>query len=118
MSSRKATQEYRLTQWLPIIKECRKTGMTVKFWCKQNNINENQFYYWENKLRTLAGESLPALAKDQAHFVPIPMLILKSTSNNAFISAMVIRVGDAAVELFPEVQPGLLSSVLKVLKDA
>lgn len=45
MSSRKATQEYRLAQGLPIAKECRASGMTVNSWCQQKSVNEKQFYY-------------------------------------------------------------------------
>jgi putative transposase len=51
MSIKDSTREYRLSGWLPIIKECRNSGMSVKNWCEQNNVNEKRFYYWQRKLR-------------------------------------------------------------------
>lgn len=39
----KITHEMRLMQWVPIIRECRGSGMTVKAWCLENNVNENNF---------------------------------------------------------------------------
>lgn len=119
MSSRKATQEYRLSQWLPIIKECRASGMTVRLWCQKNNINEKQFYYWQGKLRMIASESLPVPTKQQqTKFVPLSFSATQTTCHSAFVPTMVIRVGHTAIELASQVQPELLASVLKVLNDA
>lgn len=117
MSSRKATQEYRLAQWLPIIKECKASGMTVKSWCQQNNVNEKQFYYWQGKIRKIASKSLPVTTQ-QSQFVPLSIPTTQSTYTEVFIPTMVIRVGSASIELSEQVQPELLSSVLKVLGDA
>lgn len=117
MSSRKATQEYHLSQWLPIIKECKASGMTVKSWCQQNNVNEKQFYYWQGKIRNVASKSLPVTTQ-QSQFVPLSIPATKPTYHEGFIPTMVIRVGSAAIELSEQVQPELLSSVLKVLADA
>nr|DAV39029.1 MAG TPA: transposase [Caudoviricetes sp.] len=113
--SRKATQEYCLSQWLPVIKECKASDMTVKSWCQQNNVNEKQFYYWQRQLRTIARQSLPVTTQ-QSQFVPIS-LPNKPTYSEGFIPTMVIRVGHTAIELSEQVQPELLSSILKVLAD-
>ncbi|MDU5723925.1 MAG: hypothetical protein E6Z86_17575 [Clostridium butyricum] len=47
----KSTYEMRLMKWAAIIKECRNSGMTVRAWCHENNINENKFYYWQRRVR-------------------------------------------------------------------
>lgn len=118
MNSRKATQEYRLAQWLPIVKECRASGMTVRSWCQQNDVDEKRFYYWQNKLRGIASESLPVSNNHQTKFVPLNTPMQMPTYGNNFSPAMVIRVGHAAIELSNQVQPELLASVLKVLGNA
>ncbi|MHC1749625.1 MAG: hypothetical protein AB9856_15245 [Cellulosilyticaceae bacterium] len=45
MCAKDATHEYRLAQWVPIIKECRNSDLSVKHWCQQNNVNEKRFYF-------------------------------------------------------------------------
>lgn len=50
----------RLNLWIQRIKECRKSGMTVKAWCKANEINEKTYYYWLRKIKKEAFEALPS----------------------------------------------------------
>ena len=52
MSTNSTTKEYRLSQWFPIVKTCRESGMTVKAWCEQHDINEKQFYYYQRLLQS------------------------------------------------------------------
>ena len=118
MNSRKATQEYRLAQWLPIVQECRESGMTVRSWCQQNNVDEKRFYYWQNKLRVLASESIAVSNEQQSKFVPVTLPNSNPTYTNDFKPAMVLRIGQAAIELSNQVEPELLASVLKVLSNA
>ena len=40
MSTNSTTKEYRLSKWFPIVKTCRESGMTVKAWCEQHDVNE------------------------------------------------------------------------------
>ena len=81
------------------------------------SVNEKQFYYWQSRLRTIASESLPDNGK-QSKFVPLVLPTSQSTDRNTFSPAMVIKLGEAAIELASDTQPELLASVLKVLKDA
>lgn len=47
----KITHEMRLMQWSQIIHECRNSGIGVRSWCLENNINEKKFYYWQRRVR-------------------------------------------------------------------
>lgn len=119
MDTRTKTREYRLSQWLAIIKECRNSGMNVRSWCVQNNVNEKQFYYWQRKLRELASEKIAPVEKT-ATFAQLSVPVSKPDCSytSPFIPSMVIRVGNASIELAEHVQPELLASVLKVFSDA
>lgn len=46
MDTQKATQEYRMNQWVKIVHECRSSGQNVTSWYKENNIRTNTYYYW------------------------------------------------------------------------
>ena len=60
MTTIKVRNQYKMQQWAGIIKECRSSGLPVKQWCSQNNVPEGSYYYWLNKARKQAIESLPA----------------------------------------------------------
>ena len=60
--------DVRLNLWIQRIKECRGSGMTVKAWCKTNEINDKTYYYWLRKIKKEAFEALPSECKQ----VPAP----------------------------------------------
>ena len=121
MNAREATRQYRLSQWAPIVKECHASGMSIRSWCALNDVDEKRFYYWQKKIREIAGESLPVMAQE-SKFVQLPATTSVATVNKQGVSgfepSMVIRVGKAAIELTDHVQPELLATVLKVLSNA
>lgn len=119
MSVKDSTHEYRLSQWLTIIKECRSSGMPVKRWCEQNDVNEKRFYYWQRKLREAASKSLPT-TMEQPTFVQVSSSVqLPSVSPvTDFVPARVLKVGNVSLELSDTVQPELLATALKVLSHA
>ena len=100
MSIKDSTREYRLSQWLPLIKDCRNSGMKVKDWCRQNNSNEKRYYYWQRKVREAATESLP-VAKKQATFVQLSTSVEQQTVSQtaSFVPSMIFKAGNVSVEL-------------------
>lgn len=119
MSIKESTQEYRLSQWLPIIKECRNSGMHVKTWCKKNDIDPQRFYYWQRKIRAAALNTLPTTTA-QPSFVELTVPVEKTVISQSptFVPTMILKVGDISLELSEDVKPELLASVLKVITDA
>jgi len=114
----KITHEMRLMQWVPIIRECRGSGMTVKAWCLENNVNEKQFYYWQRRIREEAFDSLKNTGSQiQTNFVQLPVPIDSSRNTPAFVADMVIHIGDNLLELSNTVSEELLSMVLKVMSN-
>ena len=119
MNGREATSQKKLSQWMPIIKECLASGMSARSWCQQNDVNEKQFYYWQRKIKIISGELLPVRTPNPK-FIQVPVNTSKpeaEQSSSRFIPSMVIHIGKAVVELADHAQPELLTSVLKVLSD-
>jgi putative transposase len=115
----KITHEMRLMQWTPIVRECRSSGMAVKAWCLENNVNEKKFYYWQRRIREEAFGTLKNTeCQNQTNFVQLqdPTDSLRNTSY--FKSDMIIRIGNSVLELSNTVSEELLSKVLKVMSDA
>lgn len=111
MDTKTATLEYRLAQWLPIIKECRASGMSVRDWCKAHDINEQQFYYRQRQLRKVATKSLPTV-QTSSKFVALPI-----PNQSVTTTPIIIRIGQLTIEITHSSQTELLTSILKVIND-
>lgn len=46
--------EYRLQNWMEIIRECQASGLSNREFCSQRGISEKTYYYWLRKVRTAA----------------------------------------------------------------
>ena len=57
-----ASKEKQL-EWKGLIEQQRQSGLSVKKWCRQNQIRFSAFYYWQDKLfpRVLQKESFTEL---------------------------------------------------------
>lgn len=95
----KITHEMRLMQWTPIVRECRESGMTVKTWCLQNNVNEKQFYYWQRRVREEAFDTLKkAESQNHTNFVQLPAPADSSRDTSSFRTDMIIHIGNNILE--------------------
>ena len=64
MNTRKATQEYRLNQWIGIVSECCTSGQTVSSWCAEHDVDPKKYYYCIKNVRTAPCKSLPAIKSE------------------------------------------------------
>jgi len=114
----KITHEMRIMQWTPIIRECRGSGMPVKAWCNQNNVNEKQFYYWQRRIReelfdTLKKTEVPS----QPNFVQLPAPA-DSIRHSSFKADIILHIENSVLEISNTASEDLLSKVLKVMSNA
>ena len=58
--------EYRKQQWMQIIGECQRSGLSNKEYCRQHGISEKSYYYWLRKLRSAAAEGIPQIVEMEA----------------------------------------------------
>ncbi len=121
MDAKTVKHNFLRSKWTPIVTECKNSGMTVRAWCLENNVDEKQFYYWQRKIRE---ELYPAIIERTAidlapTFISIPKEVLDSRSEkNGFCPDMVINCGKIKVEISNSVSPRLLSELLKVIHHA
>ena len=40
----------RVQLWAERIAECRSSGKSVRAWCRENEISEKTYYYWQRRL--------------------------------------------------------------------
>lgn len=50
MELQKTKHQIKLEQWRRLIHECRNSGLTIKSWCTENQINMQTYYRWQKKV--------------------------------------------------------------------
>ena len=114
------TSKIRKQNWIKIIEERNSSGLSVKEWCFQNDINETSYYYWLKKIRSsIINES----SEQEATFVPlIPIKQKKSCAVDVpdykAGSMIVIKSGDVIIELGNNATEEMILNLVKVLKNA
>ena len=121
MDTQEVKRQYRLNQWIEIVRQCRSSGQTVSAWCAENNINPKRYYYWLRCVREAACEALPMSGSNETSIVPVAMLgsLLKAESTVPAIAGspapLILRLGSATVELHNGVSPELIAHTIKAL---
>lgn len=98
----------RLNQWQRIILECRSSGLSVREWCRQNNVSEPSYYYYLKKIR----QSILEEDGGSQSFVPV---VLKDESVKKDPELIEIIKGDIRIQVPESTNIDLLVDVLKVL---
>ena len=39
------------SQWMEIIKRHSESGLSIREWCRENNVSHGKFYYWQRVIR-------------------------------------------------------------------
>lgn len=114
MDVRKTTNEYRTHQWSGIIKECRNSGMSIRWWCKEQSINEKSFYYWQRKLREAACTELEnnqGNATEPAGWTKLSPVVRSCET------ALSIEINGCRVIVNSDTDPELIAKVCRSLKS-
>ncbi len=56
MSTKEMARQVRLTHWGQVMRERKESGKSIRAWCRENDIKEKTFYYWQRRLREAACE--------------------------------------------------------------
>lgn len=117
MNTREVTQQYRLHQWIEIIRECRSSGQPVSNWCSNHNVKESSYYYWLKKVRVATCESLPALSTSKQEIVPLNPPMGTDFQAQEVNSAIIVRFGSITLELHNSASATLIENTLKALNN-
>lgn len=108
MNVKEISDNVRLQEWAVRIEEARNSGLSVRQWCKNNNISEQVYYYWLKRIRKLTVENTdPKFIPIQIDPVPV--------SNTVQSSVITITKGDIHLEFPDTVSPDKILDIIKVL---
>ncbi len=112
----KVVQDVRLQEWISLIQDQKASGLSVRTWCRENDIGQGKYYYWLNKLRKAAIEQFPE-ELNETTFVPleIPSVVPTANSINS-TSDITIRKGEISIEFSGDTPLSTITAILEVIQ--
>jgi len=102
-------------KWKERVEEYRHSGLSIRNWCKKNEIKETTFKYWINKFNKFERESLAA----NTDFAEV-LLQSESNSNKMMTESatamLTLSYGNYSIDIADNFNPETLSKLLKVLQ--
>ena len=98
----------RVELWAERIAECRSSGKSVRAWCRENEISEKTYYYWQRRLYQQI-----ISAAEGVDFAEIPRGIQTGQSPGA---AAKICLCGATIEVYPGADAQMIQVILETLK--
>ncbi len=93
-------------EWENRINQYRASSQSVKEWCAANDINPGRLWYWLRKFK--ANNDVSLIQPDQ--WLPVEVREYASMHN-----ALLIRVGEACIQVKTGFDPALLTQVVRTL---
>ncbi|OLS01614.1 IS66 family insertion sequence element accessory protein TnpA [Tissierella creatinophila] len=102
-------------QWKNIIKDQSKSDLSIREWCRENNIAHGKFYYWQRVIReeTLIKAGTLAVT-GQAQFVEVKPSVAELKSNDQGTCA-ILRSNGNEIEILNGADPNTLGVVLNLM---
>ncbi len=98
----------RVQIWTERIEECRSSGMSVRGWCREHEISEKTYYYWQRRLYHQMVSTAEAVS-----FAEVPNLV--ETGRNSGATAK-ISLSGASVEVYPGADAQIIQTILQTLR--
>ena len=99
----------RVQLWAERIAECRSSGMSVRGWCREHEISEKTYYYWQRRLYQQMVSTAEAVS-----FAEVPTLV--ETGQNTGATAK-ISLSGASVEIYPGADAQIIETILQTLRS-
>ena len=107
MNTKIVATNYQMQEWMDIIRDCRSSGLTVQQYCDEKNLSRPTYYYWLNKIRKTAIESVESSPAFVELKPPAPV-----SKKAALVS---IHVGEATIDLPENISDEFLIRILKAV---
>ena len=113
MTSAELKHRAKLQEWSARIQDCRSSGLSVRAWCRQEEINAATYYCWERELLALA-ETEPCLSVSAVRFAELPTP--KQVSRNVAERSATLHIGNASLDIYPGCDTDQLKILVELLR--
>ena len=120
----RTTHQVRLQQWAEVIQAQLGSGQSKRDWCRENNVPEKQFFYWQRRVRKEIYEAqseaiVPIGSGNGPRLVEVPIsTVSRNTISEGFHPDAVIVVGNITVGIREGISEALLMSIGKMIHHA
>jgi len=99
--------ENKAAQWAEQIAACRSSGLSVRAWCGEHNINIQTYYRWQKRLFAMAAvQQEPQFAE-----------ITQPRSHTSSDIAVTIRIHGTEMDIHTGTDIAILETVLQFLRS-
>ena len=113
MTSAKLKHRAKLQEWAARIQDCRSSSLSVRAWCRQEEINAATDYRWERELLTAADQA-PCSAVPAVTFAELPEP--KKMSRNVAERCATLHIGKASLDIYPGCDAEQLRLLVELLR--
>ena len=113
MTSAELKHRVKLQEWAARIQDCRSSGLSVRAWCRQEEVNAATYYRWERELLTgvRRNGAPPSTAVTFAE-LPVP----KQVSRNVAERFVTLHIGNASLDIYPGCDTEQLKMLVEFLR--
>lgn len=116
MSSTSLKHQARLQEWSIAVQDCRGSGLPVSRWCRENGITATTYYRWEREVLAIAETSRKLPGHPSVQFAELPTKT-QPVSRNIPEPSATLRIGNGSLDLYQELTPDLLQSLVEALRS-
>lgn len=102
-------KEQRLQDWQARIADYHASGLTMAAWCQAHSFSKEQLKYWLRKTKNLTTSSP---SSETPRWLPLSV----SSDAPSSTSSLVVRIGQASIEIGDHFDPHLLRKVVQALE--
>ena len=113
MTSAELKHGAKLQEWAARIQDCRSSGLSVRAWCRQEEINAATYYRWERELLTAADQA-PCSAVPAVTFAELPAP--KRVSCNVAERSATLHIGNVSLDIYPGCDTEQLKMLVELLR--
>ena len=113
MTSAELKHRVKLQEWAARIQDCRSSGLSVRAWCRQEEINATTYYRWERELLATA-ETGPRSDVPVVRFAELPAP--KQVSRNVAERCATLHIGKASLDIYPGCDAEQLRLLVELLR--
>ena len=108
-------RQFRIEQWRKYITECQASGMSVRSWCRQNNLCEQTYYKYLRRFRQELCDSLPVPAEPPEKPIQFSRLTVQTPAPHTQ-AAIIVHLPNATIEVHNGADRQTVEAVLLALK--
>ena len=114
MTSIELKHQARLEEWTTEIQDCRRSGLSVRQWCRERGTTPTTYYRWERELLSVAGSTKALTETPAVAFAELP--VPKRACCNTPERSATLRAGNVSIDIYPQCGPEQLKTLVELLR--